>query len=253
MADRDEIVRFCDGLLDAAGYEDYCPNGLQVPGAAEVETIVTGVSAQLELFERARQEGAQMVLTHHGIFWNSQPRALTIQMRDRLARLLAGDISLVAYHLPLDAHPEIGNNALLRDGLRLEDAGERIAVVKGRPIGVVAKSPEPIALARLVERVESLVGQKSLTFDSGPGEVRTVGIVSGAGSSSIHEAVSLGLDALLTGEPSEHVMADAREGGVNFIAAGHYATETLGVRRLGAMLAERFGIRHVFCDLPNPI
>ena len=252
MTRRGELIAFLDELLASPSRPDYGPNGLQVPGSDEVELVVTGVSAHRELFEQAAAAGAQFVLCHHGIFWGESAGPVTEQLKSRLKILFEHDISLAAYHLPLDAHPEVGNNALICEGLGLQ-RGEPFGVAKGLPVGWIGHAAEPLALSDLVERARSLFGSDPLVFDSGPAQVRRVGIVSGGGSSTLAEAVSLRLDAFVTGEPTEHVMADAREGGIHFIAGGHYASETFGVRRLGELLAERFGVAHQFVDIPNPI
>ena len=252
MAARDELIAFLDDLLDAPGWPDYGPNGLQVPGADEVDLVVTGVSAHRELFERAAEAGAQLVLCHHGIFWGESAGPVTAQMKARLKLLFDADMSLAAYHLPLDAHPEVGNNALICEGLGLVREAP-FGEAKGRPIGWVGSAAEPLTADELVERCASLLGSQPLAFTAGPAEIRRVGIVSGGGSSTLAEAIRLGLDAFITGEPTEHVMADAREGGIHFLAAGHYASETLGVRRLGDLLAETFGVSHRFVEVPNPI
>jgi len=250
---RDDIIEFCDELLAIGDFEDYGPNGLQVPGSAEVSTLVSGVSAHRELIERAVASGAQMLIVHHGLFWDFHPRALSDSMATRLRIALGADLSVAGYHLPLDAHPRIGNNALLRDGLGFDPAPEPFGMAKGRAIGVVGRSAAGVPAAELTARVHELTGREPLVFAAGPDPVRSIGIASGAGSAMIHEAVALGLDAMLTGEPAEHAMADAREGGVHFLAAGHYATETLGIRRLGDEIAARFGVRHEFIDVPNPV
>jgi dinuclear metal center YbgI/SA1388 family protein len=252
-AGREEIVEFCDQLLDADSFDDYGPNGLQVPGAAEVSKLATGVSAHRELLERAADAGAQLVLVHHGLFWDFHPRALSEQMAERLRIALEAELSVVGYHLPLDAHPEIGNNALLRDRLGFGSDPRPFAEVKGRAIGAVGRHPDGIEAQGLFDRVAEISTREPLVFDAGPERVRSIGIVSGAGASAIHAAVGLGLDAFLTGEPAEHAMADAREGKIHFIAAGHYATETLGVRRLGDLVADRFEIAHEFIEVPNPV
>jgi dinuclear metal center YbgI/SA1388 family protein len=252
MAARDEIIAHLDDLLEIDAFADYGPNGLQVPGAEEVSTVVTGVSAQRELFERAAEAGAQLVLCHHGLFWDFHPRTIGPAMKERLRVLFDGDISLAGYHLPLDAHPEVGNNALICAALGLERA-EPFAEHKGRSIGFVGRSAEGVPFEQLRERCAEAFGQQPFTFECGPELVRSVGIVSGGAQSSFREAIERGLDAFLTGEVSEHVMADAREAGVHYIGAGHYATERLGIRRLGELVAERFRIEHRFVEIPNPI
>ncbi len=252
-AEREEIVEFCDRLLDVGAFDDYGPNGLQVPGAAQVSKLASGVSAHRELLERAADGGAQMLLVHHGLFWDFHPRALSEPMAERLRITLERELSVAGYHLPLDAHPEIGNNALLRDQLGFDPDPRPFAEVKGRAIGVIGRRPDGVDAQRLFDRVAEVSGRDPLVFDAGPRTVRSIGIVTGAGASAIHAAVELGLDAFLTGEPAEHAMGDAREGAIHFIAAGHYATERLGIRRLGDLVAERFGIAHDFIEVPNPV
>ena len=252
MANRDEIIAHLDELLEIDSFSDYGPNGLQVPGAEEVTKVVTGVTAQLELFESAAESGAELVITHHGLFWDFHPRTISPSMKRRLQALFETDISLAAYHIPLDAHPEVGNNALICTELGLEQA-ERFADYKGHTIGFVGRSAEGVGFAELRERCAAAFGREPFVWDAGPDPVHSVGIVSGSATGKFGEAIGLRLDAFLTGEPAEHVMADARENHVHFIAAGHYATEVFGVRRLGELVAERFGVEHRFVDVPNPI
>jgi dinuclear metal center YbgI/SA1388 family protein len=252
MARRDEIVAHLDELLEIHSFTDYGPNGLQVPGADEVSLVVTGVSAQRELFERAAEAGAELVLCHHGLFWDFLPRAIGPGMKERLKVLFDADISLAAYHLPLDAHPELGNNALICELLGLERS-EPLAEVKGRPIGFVGRSAEGIPFAELRRRCAEAFGQEPFVWDAGPATVHSVGVVSGGAQGTFHEAIAQGVDAFLTGESAEHVMAEAREAGVHYIAGGHYATETFGIRRLGDLVAAKFGVQHRFVDIPNPI
>src|SRR5680860_811856 len=180
MAERDEIIAFCDQLLDPGSFEDYGPNGLQVPGSERVDLVVTGVTAQLELFERAAEAGAQLVICHHGLFWDFLPRTVDAVMRDRLRALFGADISLAGYHLPLDAHPEVGNNALICAALGLEPA-ERIGDHEGRPIGFVGRSAEGVELAQLRERcVRAFGGREPLIQGAGPEVVHSLGVISGA-------------------------------------------------------------------------
>jgi len=252
MPPRDEITGFCDELLEIDAFDDYGPNGLQVPGATEVEKVVTGVSANRAFIEAAIEAGGQLAIAHHGLFWGGDPQALSEQLADRLRVLLGADVSLAAYHLPLDAHREIGNNALLCEGLGFE-LGDSFSPLRGRPIGVIGRKAGGLTATELTTRVTGLVGREPLAFRDGPDRIESIGIVSGGASKQIGDAVDLGLDAYLTGEPSEPAMADAREGRINFFAAGHYATETFGVRRLGELIAERFGVDHEFIDVPNPV
>jgi dinuclear metal center YbgI/SA1388 family protein len=211
------------------------------------------VSANLETLERAVAAGAELVMTHHGLLWGDSLSALSVPMASRLRALLCSDASLAAYHLPLDAHPEIGNNALLRDALELDADDRPFGEAKGSAVGVIGRTSEPIGIEELRTRLAAAVGQDPLVFDAGPDRISTVGIVTGGGGFALHEAGPLGLDALVTGEPSEPVMGEAREYGVHFLAGGHYATETFGIRRLGELVAERFEIEHEFIDVPNPI
>jgi dinuclear metal center YbgI/SA1388 family protein len=253
MASLAEVVALLDDELAIGEFDDYGPNGLQVPGPPEIGTVVTGVSAHAELFERAVDAGADLILVHHGLFWDGSPRRLDAAAKCRLKLLFDHDIGLAAYHLPLDAHPRLGNNAIICERLGLSER-EPFGRHRGRPLGWAVHAPgDGIPIGELVDRVASLTGRPPLVFDSGPERVRTLGVVSGGASSSLDEAIERGLDAFLTGEPTERVMAQAREAGVHFIAAGHYATETFGVRALGELAAERFGLRHEFADVPNPI
>jgi dinuclear metal center YbgI/SA1388 family protein len=243
-----EAIRFLDELLDPGAFDDLGPNGLQIPGRETLSTLVTGVSAQRELIERAVALEAELVLVHHGLFWNFLPTGLTPTLAERVRPLFKHDVALAAYHLPLDAHPEVGNNALLA-GLLGCERHEPFAGI-GR-LGAFAG--DGVAADDLFARVQEVTRREPLVFDAGPARVRRIGIVSGSAAKSLPQAVAMGLDAFLTGEPAEHVMADAREAGIHFIAAGHYATETFGVRRLGELLASHFGIVHHFVDIPNPV
>ena len=214
--------------------------------------MITGVSAHVELFERAAELEADLILTHHGILWDRAPRRIDGVMKRRLKLLFDHDMALASYHLPLDGHLEVGNNALLAKGLGasgIEPFGRHGSAT----IGVAARFDEPIARDDLLARVEQLCGQAPLAFPFGPDPVASIGIVSGAGSDYLVEAAEGGLDAFLTGEPTERAMADARERDLTYIAAGHYATEVLGVQALGERLAARYNVRHTFVDVSNPI
>jgi dinuclear metal center YbgI/SA1388 family protein len=248
-----EIVAELDRLLEPARFDDYAINGLQVPGADSVSTVATGVSAHAELFELAATERTDLLLVHHGLFWGTQLFAIDVPLKRRLQLLFDAGIALAAYHLPLDAHPDLGNNAALARALGAIELAP-FALHRGERIGIVGTLPgEGVPAHELFERVRESTAREPLVFDAGPERVRTVAVVSGAGADYVGEAVAAGADAFITGEPAERVMADARERHVHFIAAGHYATETFGVRNLGELVAQRFGVRHVFLDVPNPV
>ncbi|MEO8502546.1 MAG: Nif3-like dinuclear metal center hexameric protein [Acidobacteriota bacterium] len=252
MTSRTELVRYLDVLLDAASGRDYGPNGLQVEGTAEVKKVVTGVSACLELFERARAAGADAILVHHGLFWDGTPRVLTGMQGKRVRELILGNLNLIAYHLPLDRHPELGNNALGAKALGLYGV-EPFGLHEGSSVGVKGFFPEPISPTELVERCQKTYDREPLAFLGGPNPVRTVGLISGGAQREVYQAIDAGLDAYITGEVSEWVMNVARESGIHYLSAGHYATERLGIRALGEHVATRFQIEHEFIDVPNPV
>jgi dinuclear metal center YbgI/SA1388 family protein len=247
------ILAELDHLLGSERFKDYGPNGLQVPGPSEVSSIATGVSAHVELFELAAAERVELLIVHHGLFWGPGFRVIDDALKRRLALLFDAGIGLAAYHLPLDAHPEVGNNALIASALGAEELA-RFAQHEGEPIGILADfAGDGLEARDLFARVHELTAREPLVFASGPERVRRLAVVSGAGSDFLADAADAGADAFLTGEPAERAMAIARESHLHFIAAGHYATETFGVRRLGEHLAELFGVRHVFLDVPNPV
>jgi dinuclear metal center YbgI/SA1388 family protein len=248
-----EILAEAERVLEPGRFEDYCLNGLQVPGGEQVTTLASGVSAHAELFERAAREKAELVIVHHGLFWGSGARAIDPQLKRRLQILFDAGMALAAYHLPLDAHPELGNNALLARALGATQL-EPFALHRGQPIGFLATLPSPgQSCEELSVSLKALTGREPLGFAFGPRLVERLAVVSGAGADYLTEASASGAHAFITGEVPERAMAEAREAEIHLIAAGHYATETCGIRRLGEHLAERFGLRHVFIDVPNPV
>jgi dinuclear metal center YbgI/SA1388 family protein len=244
---RDEIVAFADEFLDIGSYPDYGPMGLQVAGTDEVRKIACGVSASRELFERASEAGAQLVLVHHGLIWDKDTRVIGPLERGRLEALFHADLNLVAYHLALDAHPEIGNNALLAAELGVER--ER----RFTDWGYGGRLQEPMPVRELANRVQEKLDRPPLVFSYGPEEVARVAVLTGGAARYVREAAGGGYDCFLTGEADEPTKYAAKEAGIHFIAAGHYATETLGVRALAAKLADEFGVEWEFVDLPNPV
>jgi len=252
MARVTDVVEWLDELLQPRDYADLGPNGLQVPGRPEVFRVVTAVTATKRLIDRAVELDAGLVVVHHGLFWDFDATGLPAVLAERLRPLFKHDVNLAAYHLPLDAHAEVGNNALLADRLGLADL-EPFGDFRGRPIGWHGAFPEPVAVEELLARVQAATDRVPLHHPGGPDPVRRVGVISGSAASSLPEAVALGLDAFITGEPREHVMGEADEYGIHFVAAGHYATETFGVRRLGELLEAQFGLEHHWVPLPNPV
>jgi dinuclear metal center YbgI/SA1388 family protein len=252
VARRDEIVRYLDETLEAALYRDHLPLGLQVPGADQVEHVCTAVSASLDVFERAAADGAQMLVVHHGLFWDGSPRRIGMLERRRLETLFTNDLSLVAYHLPLDGHHELGNNAVLAALLGLADV-EPFGEYRGRLLGRCGTLSEPEPAAALATRLGAAIGSRPLVFAGGADPVRTVGVISGGAAKDIATAAELGLDCFITGEPDEDSPYLAAELRVTLIAAGHNATETVGVQALGQRLVEEFGVTTTFLPVENPV
>jgi dinuclear metal center YbgI/SA1388 family protein len=247
VAGRDEIVAYANERLEVDRFPEFGRPGLQVVGAAEVERIACGVSASLELFQRAAEAGAQFVLVHHGLFWRNEPLVVDRRLRGRLEALFRADLSLVAYHLALDAHPELGNNAQLAALLGVAREREFGAVGLGGRLG------EPVGIEELTSHIERAVGREPLVFAHGPERVERVAISTGAAGHDLLEAAHEGYDLFLTGEAEEPTLQTARELGIHFVAAGHHATERLGVQALARELAERFSLDWEFVEVPNPV
>jgi dinuclear metal center YbgI/SA1388 family protein len=248
VAHRDEILSWANEYLDLGAYPDYGPMGLQVVGAEEVNKVACGVSASRELFQRAAESGAELVLVHHGLFWDRDTRVIGQVMRERLRALFDANMTLAGYHLALDAHPEVGNNALLADKLGVERE-HRFA----DGLGFGGRLARPVPISEFSARVQELLGQMPLVFSYGPELVERVALYSGGAARYLAEAAAEGYDCFVSGEADEPTKHAAKEAGVHFVAGGHYATETLGVRALAAKLAEEFALEWEFIDLPNPI
>jgi dinuclear metal center YbgI/SA1388 family protein len=250
---REELNHYLDGLLEVSRFHDYCPNGLQVEGRAEIRRIATGVTASMDLIRAALASGADTLLVHHGYFWKGEDPCLTAGRRARIALLLAQDLNLFAYHLPLDAHAEFGNNAQLGRRLGLIQTG-RFA---DQEIGAIGNLAAPMRLDAFAAQVEQRLGREPLFIGDAATEVRNVAWCSGAAQGFFEEAIRLrpGLrpDVYISGEISEQQVHLARESGVAFLAAGHHATEKYGVQALGEHLVARFGLEHEFIDIPNPV
>ncbi len=249
MIGRDELVAYLDGYLRVAEARDYGENGLQVEGAAEVGALAFAVDASYAAIELAVRGGAQMLVVHHGLFWG-KPLPIVGAHRRRVKALLDGDCSLYGVHLPLDRHPEVGNNAQLARLLDLEIAGP-LGEAFGAPVGFVAEPRAPLSLDALVERFRLAVGAPLLVQPGGPAVVRKVGIISGGAAREIDAAVAAGCDTYITGETSHSEYHEAAEKGINVIYGGHYATETVGLRALAKHVDARFGLPWVFIEGPT--
>ncbi len=245
------LVNHIEQLLDVASFKDYCPNGLQVEGRPEVAVLVSGVTASRGLIEAAIERGADAILVHHGYFWRGEDPCITGIKRARLERILTHGISLLAYHLPLDAHPELGNNVQLARALDIEVDGP-IGTRAGDSLIFQGQLPAPMTAAELSQHVAGRLGREVLHIPGGPAQIRSIGWCTGAAQGFIDQAAAQGLDAYLSGEISEQTTHTAREAEIHYFAAGHHATERYGVRALGEYLAQQFGIKHGFVDIDNP-
>lgn len=247
----DTLVAEADALLQPARFQDYCPNGLQVEGRGRVSLLVSGVTASQAFLEAALAAGADAVLVHHGYFWKGESPCVTGMRRRRLGLLLGNNLSLLAYHLPLDAHPELGNNAQLARVLDITvntvpSADGRVGVWQG-------ELPQAMSLEELSQHVNRRLGRQPLSVGDGPAHIRRLAWCTGAAQNYLADAIALGVDAYLTGEVSEQTVHEARENGIHCLAIGHHASERYGVQALGQALAQRLGIRHQFLDADNPV
>lgn len=244
-----ELENYIQQTLETSRFRDYCPNGLQVEGKSEVNLLVTGVTANLALIEAAIEVGADAVLVHHGWFWKNEDARIVGAKRRRLALLLENNISLFAYHLPLDAHPELGNNAQLarRLGLILE------GVFGDQGLGCLGVADEVRPLSAWSDLLLQKLGHEPLVVGNHDQAIRRVAWCTGAAQSYFNEAINLGVDAFITGEISEPMVHLSRENKVAYIAAGHHASERYGVQALGEHLAQIFNINHQFIEISSPV
>jgi dinuclear metal center YbgI/SA1388 family protein len=247
-----ELVAYANDLLAIGLFQDYCPNGLQVEGRNDVRRLVAGVTASQRLVDGAAARGADVLLVHHGYFWKGEDPCITGMKRRRLAKLISADVSLLAYHLPLDAHVELGNNAQLARVLGFVVEGQ-FGSGPGPKIGCFGTLPEPVAATELAVRITDRLGRAPLHLAGESGIVRRIGWCTGAAQSYLEQAADLGLDAFVSGEVSEQTTHVVRERGIHFYAAGHHATERYGVQALGRHLAERFGLAYEYIDIDNPV
>ncbi|MGZ0019468.1 Nif3-like dinuclear metal center hexameric protein [Nitrosomonas sp. wSCUT-2] len=246
---RDELENHLNQLLDITRFHDYCPNGLQVEGRGDIQTIISGVTASLDLLQAAIAAKADAILVHHGYFWRGEDMRITGMKSRRIALLLNQQINLFAYHLPLDAHPHLGNNVLLGKKLGLIETGR----FGEQEVGIVGELPQPVTLNVFSHKISRTLLRKPMIIGNPEKPVRQIAWCTGAAQSYFELAIQQGVDVYLTGEISEQYVHIARESGVAFIAAGHHATERYGVQAVGDHIAQKFGIRHQFIDIENPV
>ncbi len=252
MVRLEELLDYTDNLLCVGDYQDYCPNGLQVEGRAEVRRIACGVTASQALIDAAITAGADLLLVHHGFFWKGEDARIIGMKQRRIKALLENDVSLVAYHLPLDGHGELGNNAQLARLLGVTVEGRFGAGPQGG-IAMLGELSEARSAEALAQQIGAALRREPLLIQGGEKPVKRIGWCSGAAQGYLDQAAALGLDAFISGEISEHTVHTARELGIHYISAGHHATERYGVMALGEHLSEHFSLENHFLDIPNPV
>ncbi|WP_299794295.1 Nif3-like dinuclear metal center hexameric protein [uncultured Shewanella sp.] len=248
---RSELSRYLSEFLQISNYKDYAPNGLQVEGRTKINKIVTGVTACQALIDRAVELNADAILVHHGFFWKGEPEVITGMKQRRIKALLANDINLFGYHLPLDGHPMLGNNAELGRRLDISDAEP----VEGVAQGLIwqGRLDAPMSAEAFSSRLNNVLNRDALHIGQSSGEIQSVAWCSGGAQDYIDIAADLGVDAFISGEVSERTFHSAMELGVHYFAAGHHATERYGIQALGGHLAREFNIEHQFIDINNPV
>ena len=252
MIPRSELLAYLDDLLEPGRFQDYCPNGLQVAGSEQVQKIVTGVTASQELIDAAVAADADTIIVHHGYIWRGEAPQITGIKQQRLKTLLAHDINLIGYHLPLDAHPELGNNVQLARLLDIEIDG-RIRGSGDPAIALCGCLTKPLHLDIFADKLTKVLKRPPLTIAGHDRPITTIGWCTGAAQGYIQQAAELGLDAFMSGEISEPTVHIARELGIHYIAAGHHATERYGVKALGEMIARQWPVSVQFIDIDNPV
>lgn len=252
MIDLETLVGYTEERLQPRAVRDWMPNGLQVAGRSEIRRLVTGVTACQDLLDAAAAWEADLVLVHHGWFWKGEPAALTGMRYRRVRTVIEAGFGLLAYHLPLDIHPQLGNNAELARLLDITLEGRREA--GGVPdLLCFGRLDAPVTAGAMAERIAAVLGRDPLHLGPSDGRIERLAWCTGAAHDLIEEAAALGVDAFISGEAAERTTHAARELGIHFFAAGHHATERCGVRALGAELAERFSLAHRFIDIDNPV
>lgn len=251
MVQLKDLLKYSNNVLEIERFQDYCPNGLQVEGKAEIKKIISGVTASQALINAAISEKADALLVHHGYFWKGEDERIIGLKYNRIRSLIESGISLVAYHLPLDAHPLYGNNAKLAEILDLEIAGSFPS--ESNAVGMYGRLKTAMTAADFSQKITSVLDREALHIGNKSEQIQTIAWCSGAAQNYIGDAAELKVDAYLTGEISEQTVHIAREHGLHFYAAGHHATERYGVQALAEHLASHFDLDHKFIDIPNPV
>ncbi len=251
MVQLKDLLSYSNNVLEIERFNDYCPNGLQVEGKMEIKKIISGVTASQALIDAAIKEKADVLLVHHGYFWKGEDARIIGLKYKRVRSLIEAGINLLAYHLPLDAHPLYGNNAKLAEILEFDIAGSFPS--GSDAVGMYGTLKTPMSAADFSEKISSTLGREPLHIGENSEQIHTIAWCSGAAQNYIEAAFELGVDAYLTGEISEQTVHIARENGLHFYAAGHHATERYGVKAFGEHLASHFDLNHQFIDIPNPV
>lgn len=252
--ERDELLAYLSDTLEPDLFSDYCPNGLQVEGRKTINRLAAGVTASQALVDASSQWRADAVLVHHGYFWKGEPAPVVGIKRNRLRALLANDINLLAYHLPLDAHPQYGNNARFGVLMGLPTSGHGpLEPAAARSVGNVAHFPEPVKMGELLGRLRDFTAREPLHVGDPNRLIERVAWCTGGAQGYIDQAVAIGAEVFVTGEASEQTVHIAREAGIEFVAAGHHASERYGVQALGEHLAEKFSLDYQYFEIDNPV
>ena len=251
FVERNLLLQEIEQFLNVNAISDYCPNGLQVEGKAQIKRIVSGVTASQALIDAAIELQADAILVHHGYFWKGEDQRIVGMKQRRIKALLTHDINLLAYHLPLDVHPEVGNNVQLAQRLGLTVTGS-LEPGNPRSVGLIGTLDTPLSAKDFAARIESVLSRAPLVFDQYK-PIQSVAWCTGGAQGYIEQAIAAGVDAYLTGEVSERTFHEAQENGISFFAAGHHATERYGVQALGEWLVKRFGIEHHYVECDNPV
>jgi dinuclear metal center YbgI/SA1388 family protein len=252
MADRNKIISFLDKYLDVRKIKDSSQNGLQVEGKKEIKKICFGVSISLELIKKAVKSQSDMIIVHHGLLWRYQRQRFTGPFREKIKLLIENNVNLAAYHLPLDKHPVVGNNAQIIGFLGAKNI-KPFGTYENETIGFMGTLKKVMPIKKISKILSEKLGSKQVCFDFGPKKIKSLGVISGGAQKMFDQAIEKNLDLYITGEVSEFVQETARENKINFISAGHYNSEKAGIFALRKLLTSRFRIKTEFMDIPNPI